>query len=149
MQKHFNGKLGFIKVNYLKYVVMNIIMFDDKYAIKNKEHFEIGVPQIAKDTPEGYIKFTTRYSVNKIFRYFTDTRYPARLLEDNYYKFPIIEKMGFFEMSGKHRWEDLKRILPDIVYKYKIIKKVKNDTLMLITPLSYEESIKIEKPFLA
>ena len=108
------------------------------------KNLQIGIPAIAIEKRSGYIQFILPYGINKLYRYFTDKLYPARLLDDDFYKFPIIEQMGYFDWTSKPTWNNFKTFLGNVVYEYDIRSNGK-ESVMILNPLHYKESDKIDK----
>lgn len=108
------------------------------------KNLQIGIPAIAIEKRSGYIQFILPYGINKLYRYFTDKLYRARLLDDDFYDFPIIEQMGYFDWTSKPTWNNFKTFLGNVVYEYDIRCNGKV-SVMILNPLHYKESDKIDK----
>lgn len=113
---------------------MNII-FKDIKVIDPKLKIGISMPAILKR--KGYIKFVLPYGHNKLFRFIHDKVYPTGLIEPDFYQYPLLGQMGYFEYTHKPTWQDFKLFLHNIVYEYRIFvfKKI---PIMEINPLNYK-----------
>lgn len=108
------------------------------------KNLQIGIPANAIEKRSGYIQFILPYGINKLYRYLTDKLYPARSLDDDFYEFPIIKQMGYFDWTSKPTWKNFKTFLGKVVYEYDIRSNGKV-SIMILNPLHYKDNDKIDK----
>lgn len=113
--------------------------------IEENSLFDIGVPHVEVLLKRKYINFSEMSGVKSLYDFFSNKLYPRRSLQDNMIKFPIIEKLGYFEHTNKPSWKDFKEsFIPNIVFRYKLFVYNKKP-LIFLHPMTIEESYDVDR----